>query len=148
MTLLRLQIDNLVDHFRARRSEWLLSFTALGLGLAYLGQPGLFDYPTFAAMRIIGAQTTWGSVVAGVAGMRLVMLYINGSWRISPYFRAGGAYLCSGLWFILFFAQSFSAVPPQTRWVWLAFLVFDMLNAGDAAFDAGAVSSRREAGGA
>lgn len=129
-------------HFKARRSEWLLAFVAFGIGMAYLSQPGLFDAQIFQRMRAIGSQAAWGAAVTLVALVRLAMLWINGAWRISPYFRAIGAFVCTGLWFMLFVSQSIGEHPPQTRWVWLICLVFDLLNAGDAAFDAGVASTR------
>ena len=129
-------------HFRVRRTEWMLAFAASALGLCYLTQPMMFSADVFSVMRMFGSNLQWGTAILTLGIIRLVMLWINGSWRVTPFVRATGAFLCSGVWFVLFATQSFLEQPPQARWIWLVFLVFDLLNAGDAAFDAGIASKR------
>lgn len=129
-------------HFKARRCEWMLSFVALALGFAYLDTPGLFARIDFRGMGGEGAQLAWGYAITALALVRLSMLWINGAWRVSPYFRAAGAALCMVLWGALFALQSLSVAPPQTRWIWLVVAIFDALNAGEAALDAGVASVR------
>lgn len=132
-------IVRFTKHFKARRSEWLLAAVLTAIGFSYLTTPGLFDRsPLFDTMKVIMPQPRWGEAFAGIGVMRLVMLWINGSWSISPYFRTVGAFVSGILWLVLLLSQSFADTPPQTRWVWLVFLIFDMVNASDAARDAGA----------
>jgi hypothetical protein len=138
-----LRLDDFARHFKVRRSEWLLAFVAFSIGMAYLSTPRLFEAEQFEQMQLIAPQATWGWSITVVALLRLAMLWVNGRWHVSPYFRASGAFLCAGLWFMLLSCQSFSTAPPQTRWVWLALVIFDLMNAGDAAFDAGVASAQR-----
>lgn len=141
-----LRLDDFARHFKARRTEWLLAFVAFALGVSYLSTPDLFKAPTFGPMALIMSQAAWGWAVTSVALVRVTMLWINGRWHVSPYFRAAGAFLCGLLWFTLWATQSFSLAPPQSRWIWLVLLVFDLLNAGDAAFDAGVTRQGRVPG--
>lgn len=141
-----LRLDDFARHFKARRTEWLLAFVAFALGITYLSTPHLFEAPTFGMMASMAPQVAWGWAVTAVALVRLTMLWINGRWHVSPYFRAAGAFLCAGLWFTLWATQAFSLAPPQTRWIWLVLVVFDLLNAGDAAYDAGVTRQERRNG--
>lgn len=146
--MMLLRLDDFARHFKARRAEWLLASFAFSIGMSYLSTPGLFAMPMFSIMRTMGSQEHWGWAITVVAFIRLIMLWINGRWKVTPYMRATGAFLCAGLWFLLFMLQSYSTMPSQARWAWLVLLVFDMLNAGDAAFDAGTIRQKQGGHGA
>lgn len=64
------------------------------------------------------------------------MLWINGRWRVSPYFRSGGAIAGAGLWMTLFTSAVTSSALVQSVGLWLMFFIFDCLAAYDAAGDA------------
>lgn len=138
-----------LEHFRARRTEWLLAFVSLTLGITYLVTPGLFEQPAYELMLRHMSQTDWGITISVLASVRLAMLAINGGWSVSPHFRVVGAFLTAGLWLVLFLSQNFVDAPHQTRFIWLIFMLFDLIGAGDAAADAGhSEALRRERKGA
>lgn len=124
------------EHFRIRRSEWMLACCMVALGLAYLLSPGMFESPYFSTMAGIMPQKAWGTVVTSTGLMRLVMLWINGSWHVSPYFRAAGAMIAAFLWLTLFVSFATSDGLVQSVGLWLTFFAFDCCAAYDAAGDA------------
>lgn len=124
------------EHFKMRRSEWMLATAMLGLGLAYLLIDGLFTNQYFDTMLTLGSQRSWGWAVASLGTMRLSMLWINGRWRVSPYFRAAGAVAGASLWITLFASAVTSPALVQSVGLWLMFFFFDCLAAYDAAGDA------------
>lgn len=124
------------EHFRMRRSEWMLAAAMLAVGLAYLTIDGLFTDRYFDTMLAMASQRSWGLAVAALGTMRLTMLWINGRWRVSPYFRSGGAIAGAGLWITLFTSAVTSAALVQSVGLWLMFFAFDCLAAYDAAGDA------------
>lgn len=133
------------EHFRIRRSEWLLACCMVALGLAYLLSPGMFESPYFSTMASIMPQKAWGTVVLSTGIMRLVMLWINGSWHVSPYFRAAGCILAGFLWLVLFVSFATSDGLVQSVGLWLTFFAFDCCAAHDAAADARASLDRHNA---
>lgn len=130
------------DHFRQRRSEWLLAAAMLAVGCAYLFFDGLFNNQYFTTMLELMPQHSWGVVVSGLGSMRLIMLWINGRSRVSPYFRCAGAIGGAGLWMTLFTSAVSSVAMVQSTGLWLLFFAFDAVAAFDAAGDAGQAHKR------
>lgn len=131
MILLRLQ-----EHWRIRRSEWLLSLAVLSLGLAWGAHPAMFDLPTFSAMRAWLKPQGWATLAIAVGLVRVAVLYVNGFWRASPHFRAAGAFLSGFVWTSLFLATLASDALGVGVAIWPLFFFFDALSAIDAASDA------------
>lgn len=129
-------VVNFAEHFRARRSEWLLALAMCAIGTAYTCVEGLFSNQYFTTMLALATQGTWGAIVLGLGLMRLVMLWINGRWSVSPYFRGLGAVAGAVLWTILFVSAFTSERLVQSVGLWLLFAIFDLIAASDAAGDA------------
>lgn len=132
-------------HFRHNVCDWLCAFWITALGCGYLSNPGLFQNEAYRAMLEIGPQPVWGTVITFLGLMRIGMLWLNGRRYFTPYFRVVGALLSILLWFILIVTQVFVFNPPQARFGWIVFIVFEHYNLFNAARDAGfAYQTRKE----
>lgn len=127
---------SLGDHWRIRRSEWMLSLCTLSLGLVWLTRPGLMLPQYFALMLSLWAQDAWGQVAAALGLFRLAMLLINGAWRASPHLRILGALASIALWLALLLNALAASAPVQSVGFWAIFFGFDMFSIIDAAGDA------------
>jgi hypothetical protein len=124
------------QHWRVRRSEWLLSLAVLLLGMLWGAHPQIFQLQTFSAMRGMLAPATWAAIGMAIGLARVTVLYVNGVWHASPHMRAGAAF-CSGfLWTALFLAALASDELGVGVVLWPLFFFFDALSAVDAAADA------------
>jgi hypothetical protein len=132
----------LSNHWRIRRSEWLLALCTLALGAVYLTVPGLFDPKWFTTMRAIMPQQYWGWLALSIGVIRLAVLFINGAWRASPHLRCLGAQVSCALWMSLFVSTVSSAAIVQSVGFWPLFFFFDALSAVDAAGDARAADEQ------
>jgi hypothetical protein len=131
MILLRWQ-----EHWRVRRSEWLLALAVLFLGLAWGLRPEMFALATFSAMRAIMSPQAWAAAALLTGAVRAAALYINGFWRASPHLRAATAFLSGFLWMSLFMATLAADALGVGVALWPLFFFFDALSAVDAAADA------------
>lgn len=123
------------DHFRYRRTEWLLAVSMVVIGLSYSLIPDLFDTTYFTTMLAIMPQEQWALLVLSLGVMRVTMLAINGAWRATPIFRTIGAVFGTMLWMTLFVSSVSSTRIVQSVGLWLLFCIFDTLAASDAAGD-------------
>jgi hypothetical protein len=132
---MKMLIVQFSDHFRFRRTEWMLSFAMVMIGSAYALIPDLFSSDYFTTMLAIMPQSYWAALVLSLGLMRVAMLTINGTWRASPAFRTIGAVFGSMLWMTLFVSAVSSERLVQSVGLWLLFCVFDTVAASDAAGD-------------
>lgn len=137
----------LTTHWRIRRSEWMLSFCTIAVGLAYLLIGNLFvnNVTYFTTMIAIMPQRWWGALATLVGCFRVALLVINGAWRASPHLRALGAQLSCALWMALFVSSISAQAHPQTIGFWFLFFIFDAFSAVDAAGDARAADEKARA---
>lgn len=133
------------ETYPLRRSEWLLAFAMLGMGITYIANPTLFDRPYFTTMERVAPQWAWawGFVVIGAA--RLFALIRNGGWRRSPHLRAAGAALAAMGWFQLALAAIQNDFVGQTVWLWPLFFIADAQAAFTAISEAKVNDQRNEA---
>ncbi|WP_373354063.1 hypothetical protein [Pseudoroseicyclus sp. CXY001] len=108
----------LVQHGRA--TEWLTSLVLLGFALALMLPGETMAEPSFSTFDGIGFDDAMVSTpLALIAAMRLVALYINGSWRRTPTLRMAGAVVGAGIFGFLAMAFGWpyvigAAVAPST----------------------------------
>lgn len=99
MIVVRRMVVDLGRHFAVRASEWALAGMAAGYGVALLWPGDTFGLsPAYSFMGALATEETWGLAALTIGLIRLVALFVNGTYRRSPYIRAGTAFLCVGLW--------------------------------------------------
>ena len=126
------------SHFRVRRCEWFFALATLVAGATLLLWS---DIPALFPVGL--AQEPWGWIVLAIGALRTSMLWVNGRWHVSPFFRSAGALACFTIFVMAGLAQSTDTHPTQMRILWFLFAVFDAINAWDAAGDAGAAMHSR-----
>ncbi len=88
-----------------REAEWVGALVLLGVAVALLLPGATFSRPTFDAFSDIAPEGTWGAALFGVAVVRMLGLWVNGSKRHSPSIRlvtaAAGAAVWTGLAWLL-----------------------------------------------
>jgi hypothetical protein len=127
-----------------RMAEWLTSAIMIVFALTLM-LPGdlVADSATFAFFaRLHITELILASSMGVVAGMRMIALYINGSWRRTPWIRMAGAILGAGMFGFLsvsfFWPFCFGLVPdlsPQSG-IYAVLATFDIIAAYRSGFDA------------
>lgn len=96
-------IVRLKQHFRERQMEWALAGMATGWGAILISSPETFDRPFYAPLRRMAGAGMWGWSMFLLGLMGLTVLFINGAWRRTPFFRqissCGRMFAWSGLLF-------------------------------------------------
>ena len=85
------------EHQR-REAEWVGAMVLFGVAVALLAPGSTFSRPTFGPFAAIAPEGTWGAALLGVAIVRMVGLWVNGSKRHSPLLRFSTATAGALLW--------------------------------------------------
>lgn len=97
--MLVIKVGTLTDSLRFRLSEWGLATALMLWGVVLLLPYPSFSNPVYAHMESLMREERWGIVCFTIGAARLVILIVNGSWRITPHLRAVAAFLSSIVWF-------------------------------------------------
>ncbi|MBI1689515.1 hypothetical protein [Methylorubrum sp. DB1722] len=85
-------------HHERREAEWVGALVLMGVALALLAPGPTFSRPSFEAFAAIAPEGTWGAALLGIATVRMIALWVNGSKRHSPTLRFLTAGAGAGLW--------------------------------------------------
>ena len=100
---------------KTRAVEWMLAAMMVSWGMGLLLPPPAFVGDDYRLLLAIGPEEAWGAWSMAIGGIRMLALWINGAWRRTPLFRAGGAVLGVVWWVILFFLFWFGSIDhPRT----------------------------------
>lgn len=147
-------VRGVVDHFPSRASEWIMSGVLITWGIILLGPNNVFaSSPAWAEMSYVATENTWGLFAVSIGMMRLLALFINGTFprtwygKISPKVRAFMSAL-SVLVLVSISIGLYSATGLETTglavYPWLA--VLDFWNVLRASSDAGQMDEGRKNG--
>ena len=123
-------------HFKARQFEWGMGLLLLVWAVNIAVVPAAFDQPTFGAIRSVASPLVWTVICCAIAALRLGALYINGTWRASPFIRAGTAALSGLFWTALALGLWASRLPNTGVPIYLGVASFDLYGAYQASKDA------------
>lgn len=85
-------------HDERREAEWVGALILAGVAVALLMPGPTFSRPTFDAFAAIAPEGTWGAALLGVAVVRMIGLWVNGSKRHSPSIRFVTAAAGAAVW--------------------------------------------------
>ena len=133
-----------VSHFRVRALEWIVGGMLATVTLILAQPEETMLQPQLVVLHHLASETLWTWLTGVIAAVRLTALWINGSWRPSPFVRGATAFL-SGLFWLGFSlgvgvtgrASISAAIVP-----WLA--LADLYSLHRAMVDAKLVWGRRE----
>ncbi len=96
-------IVRLRQHFRERQVDWALTAMATGWGAIVISSPETFNRPFYIPLARMFQPLVWGWGMFLLGAIGLMVLFINGAWRRTPFFRqmtsAGRMLAWSGLLF-------------------------------------------------
>lgn len=132
-------LRNIATHFPARSSEWIMGVGLTCWGASLLTAQVIFaSNPNFAGMAALGQEETWGAVAVAAGLMRLLALFVNGtyqSFRHSPHMRAATGGVACFVWCSIWIALMAS---PTARIAYGMLLAIEINNVWRAGADAGA----------
>lgn len=131
---------DLKRHFEARATEWFNGLFLMAWGAYVILHPTLFHGPTgpvwVGLLGIIDRQEVWGlgAFCAGI--IRVVALFINGKWGITPLIRVITSFMSVFVWFWVVVGLVKSGIPNTGIVVYGGLMLSDMYSAFRAAGDA------------
>jgi hypothetical protein len=73
--------------FRERQIEWALATGATGWGAILIQNQDVFERPFYQPLERMFPAAVWGWGMFSLGLLGLVVLFINGAWRRTPFFR-------------------------------------------------------------
>lgn len=144
MTILAHMTKSFRETFPVRASEWALAAILFNWSVILLLQPSLFaTIDAFSSLAKLMPQATFAGMCGLVGFGRLVSLAINGTWRRSPHLRAFGAFLGTGVWFMISVGIIRSGSGATGLGVYPILMLLDTFNVIRAAGEAG-ISDHQE----
>jgi len=132
-------LRNIATHFPARSSEWIMGCGLTCWGAALLNAQFSFTTnPNFVGMAALGTEQTWGVIAVLAGAIRLIALFINGtyqSFQHSPHLRAATGSVACFVWCSIWIALMAS---PTARIAYAMLLAIEINNVWRAGADAGA----------
>ena len=130
---------DLKRHFEARAVEWISGLILMAWGAYLIIFPGIFAGPTrpiWLVHEALAPQEIWGFGGFVIGTIRVVALFINGKWGLTPMIRVFTSFLSVFVWFWV--AVGLFKVPfPNTGVVvYSGLMLADMYSAFRAASDA------------
>lgn len=138
-------------HLVFRWPEWVLSGMLFALGVRMLTNVEAFSSSSgYRVMATIADEDTWGALCCVAAGMRLMALTVNGTFkpfaRWSPMVRSALGMLSAGVWFCIALSV-YLANPGGFGYIaYGGLMAADMMNSMLAAGDAGEAERRHRNG--
>lgn len=127
-------------HFEARTPEWFSAALLFAWGTYSLLHPSLFYHPAtrafFSGMLDIASPPVWGLAALLAGNIRLVALFINGKWGLTPAIRVITSFMSVFVWFYIAVGSYSSGVANFGVIIYPALCLSDMYSAFRAASDA------------
>lgn len=130
---------DLKQHFEARAIEWFNAFFLTAWGAYLVLHPGLFTGPTspvWTAHLVLADQEVWGLGAFAAGFIRVVALFINGRWGLTPLIRVATSFLSVFVWFWVAVGLFLSEFANTGIVVYTGLMLADMYSAFRAASDA------------
>lgn len=123
-------------HFEARSLEWFGGLWLTAWGAYVILTPSLFDAQySYHAMTYFMPQEVWGFFAFTGGLIRVVALFINGRWGITPMIRVATSFISVFLWFSITAGIYLSGMPSTGFILYPGLMLADMFCAYRAAGD-------------
>ncbi|MDX6806291.1 hypothetical protein [Terrihabitans rhizophilus] len=140
-----LVIRNIAKHFPARAPEWVTSVGLASWGMSLLGPEPVFSASVYmAGMADIMSEMKWGWLAVAVGFIRLVALFVNGTYdgfRHSPFLRASTGFVACFVWTSVWIGLLAS---PTGRIAYAMILAIEIINVWRAISDMGEARTQHE----
>lgn len=140
----------IADHLPARASEWALATILFNWGLVLSDSSELFvNSRSFAELARWADESTWAALCLLVGGLRLIALFVNGTFlgfRYSPHVRTLMSFLTCFFWLSITFGVLQADHVSTGLAVYPVLLALDIYNAYRAAKDARLVDEAKKHG--
>lgn len=126
-------------HFAARQMEWFSAVAMFMWGSLLVLMPSLFNGPvgiSFRGMLALAPQPVWALTTCMAGGTRLVALFINGKWGVTPLIRVLTSFIAVFFWFMIIVGVYLSRVMVPALVLYSCLMISDMISAFRAASDA------------
>lgn len=126
-------------HFEARSPEWFNGILLFVWGSFLILNPEMFYGPAayvYSGMNDLAPQELWGYGALIIGTIRLVALFINGQWGVTPLIRVVTSFLSVFVWFWISVGLYRSGSPQMGMVIYPALMFADMFSAFRAASDA------------
>jgi hypothetical protein len=114
---------------QTRSVEWLLASMMVAWGAGLLLPGDTLSLPQYRLLAAIASEPLWASWSLSMGAVRMVALYVNGSWRRTPLIRAFCAILGMAWWLVLgfmFVAAAEAGNPFAAGLMWFpVFIIFE-----------------------
>lgn len=130
---------DLKKHFEARAIEWFNALYLAAWGAYLILHPGIFTGPAregWAGLMSIAAQETWGFGAFCFGSIRVVALFINGQWGLTPLIRVATSFTSVFVWFWVLVGLVKTGIPHTGIVLYGGLMLADMYSAFRAAADA------------
>lgn len=130
---------DLKRHFEARAIEWFNAFILSAWGAYVVLHPGLFTGPTgptWTGLLKLAPQEVWGLGAFVAGSIRVVALFINGKWGLTPLIRVVTSFMSVFVWFWISVGLIKAGIPNTGIVVYSWLMLADMYSAFRAAGDA------------
>lgn len=138
-------ILELKKHFPPRAIEWLIGVILVSWGITVILTPGLFTQNhAYLGLLAMAPQERWGLYALGVGLVRVLALFINGSWTRTPVIRLVCSFFSAFVWTQVFLGLLNSPVPTTAFAIFPWFIASDIYSAFRAGSDAYVAKMVRE----
>lgn len=134
---MKLFFSSIKAHMRLRFNEWVSSIALIAWGASFLlNEKLVLTLTYFAHLDSFRSLVTLGIVCTLLGLSRIVLLFINGAWGLSPHFRAIGSGISASTWtlmFTYFFNPGFIIPSLATIGTLIAMDFYSLWNASEEA---------------
>lgn len=127
-------------HFAVRAPEWLNGLTLVAWGGYVVLNPHMFASARanggLHMLTDLAPQEVWGLGAFIVGAVRVVALFINGQWGVTPIIRVLTSYVSAFFWFLIAADFLRAGVPQLGVVMYSSLLASDMVSVFRAAGDA------------
>lgn len=88
-------------YHQTRSVEWLLASMMVAWGIGLLLPGNSMELPAYRLLGAIAPEPVWAAWSISIGLLRMLALYINGSWRKTPLVRAVSSLFGAFWWVVL-----------------------------------------------
>ncbi|ORE94093.1 hypothetical protein ATO13_08466 [Stappia sp. 22II-S9-Z10] len=120
MLIVRRMAHGVRAHFQVRVTEWAMVYPTLGMSLALMVQPDMFETsPSFAELGRWASEGAASCIAMLCALVRFAALVVNGTFRsfpYSPHLRATASLIGAAFWWQVALGFALAAIEGQGAW--------------------------------